>query len=84
MDLNRRARLYSAKSGAPLAVLSYHRSALHALTFTPLSPAMRENDEESDSDEDDINDEIGKKPKGERHWMATGGTEGRITLWDVY
>lgn len=73
-DELRRARLYSAKSGAPLAVLSYHRSSLHALAFGPLL-SEGEGGLEEDSDEEE---EEG------RAWMATGGKDERISLWEVY
>lgn len=49
-----------------------------------------EDGEESDSDDDDDDDvkadeAVGRNGKrSQRNWMATGGTEGRITLWDVY
>lgn len=88
-----RARLYSAKSGSPLAVLSYHRSALHAIAFSPLThstPTCTKADllEQEDSDESDDDDEDsesgGVSKKVQRKWMATGGTDARISLWDVY
>lgn len=67
-DKRRRARLYSAKSGAPLAVLSYHRSSLHALAFGPLVESTEEDEEEDEG----------------RAWMAAGGKDETISLWKVY
>lgn len=78
-----RARLYSAKSGQPLAVLSYHRSALHALAFSCLTPTPTlDDDEEDESDDDEM--VAGLTSPKVRAWMATGGTESKITLWEVY
>ncbi|KAK4700738.1 ASTRA-associated protein 1, partial [Phenoliferia sp. Uapishka_3] len=79
------ARLYSVKTGEPLAVLSYHRMSLHALAFSPLKslvngpgqPSVRLDDDDSSSDEE----EGTVRP---RAWLATGGKDDRISLWEVY
>ncbi|KAM0755087.1 WD40 repeat-like protein [Meredithblackwellia eburnea MCA 4105] len=70
-------RVYSARTGAPLAVLSYHRMSLHALAFAPVlghQGILVEDESDSEDDEDE-------KP---RAWLAAGGKDTRITLWEVY
>ncbi|KAI5479676.1 WD repeat protein [Pseudohyphozyma bogoriensis] len=81
------ARLYSAKSGAPLGVLSYHRSSLHAIAFAPVPPPRKtDEDEESLEDDEDEDDEASEQNAlGQRRaWLATGGKDNRITLWEPY
>ncbi|ORY77635.1 WD40-repeat-containing domain protein [Leucosporidium creatinivorum] len=84
-------RLYSTKSSHPLAVLSYHRTSLHALAFAPCafplpppsSPsnlAEPSNDSDSDSDDDD---EAPRWSKA-RPWLAVGGKDEKISLWEMY
>jgi hypothetical protein len=80
----RRLRLYSAKSLQPLAVLSHHRSSLQALDFAPLEPEgegfLIGGDDETDSE-----DEGGPADGGrQKAWVATGGQEAKVSLWEVY
>ncbi|BGP57545.1 Astra associated protein 1 Asa1 [Rhodotorula sphaerocarpa] len=73
-------RLYSAKTLAPLAVLSLHRLSLQALAFAPTAP-------EFPSDDDDIDDSSDEQagPSGAgRPWLAAGGQEAKISLWEPY
>ncbi|GAA6010871.1 hypothetical protein JCM10207_003968 [Rhodosporidiobolus poonsookiae] len=78
-------RLYSARTLSPLAVLSHHRTSLQALAFAPLSPsstsAVPLEDAlggESDSEEE------GAERSEARAWLAMGGQETKISLWEVY
>lgn len=86
----RRARLYSPISGKPLAVLSYHRSSLHALAFAPLPPsspplaALDAQDSNSDSEEEAETPVEQGWWKRARPWLAVGGKDERISLWEVY
>lgn len=84
-----RLRLYSTKTGSPLAVLSYHRSSLHALAFgrsiSRRKVENEEDDEEDDTDdEEDLAVEVSSKITSGRDWLATGGKDDRISLWEVY
>lgn len=76
-----RARLYSTKSGAPLAVLSFHRASLHALAWAnpTFSNQFERGEEDEDEEEDDEEEEMKKKD-----WLAVGGKDGMISLWEVY
>lgn len=88
-----RTRLYSAKTGKPLAVLSYHRQSLHALALASVLPRSTggvedegsdgESDSESDSDGGD-GGVGGTGRKAGRAWLAVGGKDERISLWEVY
>lgn len=71
-DTFERVRLYSAKSGKPLVVLSYHRDALHAIAFAQIPVSNQVEEEDSD-------DEVEKVA-----WLAAGGKETTISLWRVY
>lgn len=80
----RRLRLYSAKSLQPLAVVSHHRSSIQALDFAPLEPESKGflagEDDDTDSDE-----EGGLAGRGRaKAWVATGGQEAKVSLWEVY
>ncbi|SCV73326.1 BQ2448_7252 [Microbotryum intermedium] len=74
------AQIFSTKSGKPLAVLTYHRTSLQALAFGPTKQQARR-DPDSDSDSDD---EEGMGSRLQRAWLATGGKDERISLWDIY
>lgn len=77
-----RARVYATKSGAPLAVLSFHRASLHALAWanpTFLSSTSNHSDQEEEEDEEE--EETGIRRKD---WLAVGGKDGMISLWEVY
>lgn len=79
-SIARRTRLYSTKSGRPLAVLSYHRSSLHALAFAPLplaKPPIKANLSDDDDDSDD-------EESSTRPWLAVGGKDTTTSLWEVY
>ncbi|BGP26949.1 Astra associated protein 1 Asa1 [Rhodotorula toruloides] len=77
-------RLYSVKSLQPLAVLSHHRSSLQALDFAPLEPD--ENCSLADGYENSDDEEEGGRAQGGRAkaWVATGGQEAKVSLWEVY
>jgi len=76
------ARLYSAKNGAPLAALDFHRDGLFAIAFAPLKLDLgggggaRDEDDSSDDEDDMI--------AGGKALLATGGKEGKISLWNPY
>ncbi|KAK4046597.1 Astra associated protein 1 Asa1 [Microbotryomycetes sp. JL201] len=78
-------RLYSGKTGKPLAVLSYHRSSLQASAFSPLpsnsTVTQTQRQQHSDLDKlDDSEDDMSNS----RAWLAVGGKDERISLWEPY
>ena len=90
-----RLRLYSAKTLAPLAVLSLHRLSLQAIAFAPILPqrtrppaaAARGAFADPEADSDDSDDEDGgggASTSNRRLWLATGGQEAKISLWEPY
>ena len=74
-------RLYSALSGAPLAVLEYHRMSLHAAAFAS-TRTHPDQDERPESDDED--DEPGHEAGPPKAWLALAGTDTRISLWTPY
>lgn len=80
-------RLFSTKSFKPLGTLPYHRDTCHVLAFanspapptSSSSPTEREEEEESDDDEED---EAGLV-RGRDRWLATGGTDARVAVWEL-
>lgn len=80
----RRLRLYSAKSLQPLAVLSHHRSSLQALDFAPLEPD-KDGCRVDSNDDSDSEDDRGRAEGGRaKAWVAAGGQEAKVSLWEVY
>ena len=85
-----RTRLYSAKTGHSLAVLSYHRQSLHALALAPVLPRNihydSNTDDSSDTDSDSEEEGAAKATQGKagRAWLAVGGKDERVSLWEVY
>jgi hypothetical protein len=73
----RRVRLYSTKSIKPLGTLAYHKEACQAVAFAHnLVPAPVELHGERDDDDDNGTEERAR-------WLASGGKDGRITLWPL-
>ncbi|GAA5895766.1 hypothetical protein JCM8208_005082 [Rhodotorula glutinis] len=76
------ARIYKAKTLEPLAVLSHHRTSLQAAAFAPLHPTAPSTAFGDAPVDDDEEDEEGGGTR--RAWLATGGQEAKIGLWEVY
>ena len=80
-----RLRIYSAKTTRELAVLSWHKvgcysTAFADLTERPNAPAQSSADGAA---LDIIRHE--RRLKAQRtHWLAAGGKDGKISLWDIY
>lgn len=84
---SRRARIYKCKTLEPLAVLSHHRTSLQAAAFAPLSPAAPSttfSDGRAEDDSEDEGEGEGGRARSGRAWLATGGQEAKIALWEVY
>ncbi|GAA5862385.1 hypothetical protein JCM3774_002499 [Rhodotorula dairenensis] len=77
-------RLYSAKTLAPLAVLSLHRLSLQAVAFAPIPRTATDRDSIEGTESDDDEQEEGSAAARRRLWLATGGQEFKISLWEPY
>lgn len=63
-------------------MLSYHRVSLHALAFGRSTTIQAENSgSEDEIEQGDLAVELGTKG---RDWLAVGGKDDRISLWEVY
>ncbi|GAA5928384.1 hypothetical protein JCM3775_000593 [Rhodotorula graminis] len=82
------ARFYKAKTLEPLAVLSHHRTSLQAAAFAPLNPTapspVFSDCPTDDDDDDEVAGGAGRAGGTRRAWLATGGQEAKIGLWEVY
>jgi len=79
-------RLYSTKSFKPLGTLPYHRDTCHVLAFAncppPTSSSSSSRVENEEEESDDEADEAGLV-KGRDRWLATGGTDARVAVWEL-
>ena len=80
-------RLFSVKTFKSLGTLGYHRETVNTIVFPHLSPgdAVQANtaDEMEDHDED-IDGQVGRGGvKGVDRWLATGGKDRRVALWEL-
>lgn len=90
-----RIRVYSAKAMQELAVLKWHKEGCYAVSFAKIGPAnVPENAEigstrrelvttRQSSALDAIKDQRNARAKN-THWLAAGGKDGKISLWDIY
>jgi WD40 repeat protein len=90
-----RIRVYSAKAMRELAVLKWHKEGCYAVSFATIHPehvrgntelgsTIRELDASLQSSAlDAIKDQRNAKAKN-THWLAAGGKDGKISLWDIY
>jgi hypothetical protein len=71
-------RVHSATSFKPLAVLDLHKESVYTVAFAPLSIEAEEEHEVSEEEEETDN---GSRV---RAWLASGGKDERISLWEIY
>jgi hypothetical protein len=71
-------RVHSALSFKPLAVLEYHRDSLYSLAFQSV---LRKNTGEGTHQS---KDNLHKRKKERRAWLAIAGKDERISLWSLY
>lgn len=88
-----RIRLFSASSLKSLGTLAYHRETVHTLAFANSETPHPENepeiastidigdDNDEDSDDDDDGKTGGAAPRS--RWLASGGKDRRIALWEL-
>jgi ASTRA-associated protein 1 len=90
-----RIRVYSAKAMRELAVLKWHKDGCYAVAFALIDPekdcsstlAISTNREVVSAHQGSALDAI-KEQRSARaqntHWLAAGGKDGKISLWDIY
>jgi ASTRA-associated protein 1 len=90
-----RIRVYSAKAMRELAVLKWHKDGCYAVAFASINPEKDRSSTPAISNGRDVVpahqgsalDAI-KEQRSVRaqntHWLAAGGKDGKISLWDIY
>jgi WD40 repeat protein len=90
-----RTRVYSAKAMRELAVLKWHKEGCYAVSFAMIYPdRVRESTpigstgrelllSRQSSALDAIKDQRNSRAQN-THWLAAGGKDGKISLWDIY
>jgi ASTRA-associated protein 1 len=90
-----RIRVYSAKAMRELAVLKWHKDGCYAVAFASINPERdRSNTPAIWNDREVVPAHQGsaldaiKEQRSVRaqntHWLAAGGKDGKISLWDIY
>ncbi|KAK4935848.1 Astra associated protein 1 Asa1 [Elasticomyces elasticus] len=92
-----RVRVYSAKTLKELAVLKWHTLGCYATAFADVNPGDDNHEstgtESSTSQATDVLSKLTaldliKQQRAEKarltHWLAAGGKDGKISLWDIY
>ena len=90
-----RIRVYSAKAMRELAVLKWHKEGCYAVCFATIdleqvreSPGSGSSDRELVPERQSSALEAIKDQRNARaqntHWLAAGGKDGKISLWDIY
>jgi ASTRA-associated protein 1 len=81
-----RIRVYSMKTMKELAVLKWHAVGCFSTAFADLTVQSQPTDRQASADEtalDVIRHERSIKAQT-THWLAAGGKDGKISLWDIY
>lgn len=94
-----RVRVYSCKTMKELAVLKWHTVGCYATAFAEMTPilstsvASKSADTAPSSTSHEVASPINaldmiKQQREEKarltHWLAAGGKDGKISLWDIY
>ena len=91
-----RIRVYSTKTLRELAVLKWHEDGCYSITFAeiflPVPPECSEEQEaralmrspKSDDSALEIIKHLRSLKAQQTHWLAAGGKDGKISLWDIY
>lgn len=89
-----RVRVYSTKSMRELAVLKWHKDGCYTTALAEILNESTSDATENEGEEigyidknrsalDIIKEERSKKAQ-RMHWLAAGGKDGKISLWDIY
>lgn len=86
-----RIRVYSAKTMKELAVLRWHKDGCYSTAFADLANAEDAGTESKDNHTQAVATSAldvikqQRSTKAQRtHWLAAGGKDGKISLWDIY
>lgn len=89
-----RARVYSTKTLAELAVLKWHKEGCYAIAFADVNDACGTESATMDEDADGTSIGLTKREltvqqrrvaKAQTtHWLAAGSKDGKVSLWDIY
>src|SRR2546430_13457319 len=89
-----RVRVYSAKTMRELAVLKWHKEGCYAVAFALIDPEQAREaaptgligselgPRRQHSALDAIKDQRDARAQ-KTHWLAAGGKDGKISLWDI-
>jgi WD40 repeat protein len=86
-----RVRVYSAKTMKELAVLKWHKEGCYTVAFAQV--VDKEVDQNSRADESAVAQKTNavdviraeREAKAQRtHWLAAGGKDAKVSLWEVY
>jgi WD40 repeat protein len=90
-----RIRVYSAKAMRELAVLKWHKDGCYAVAFASINPEKDCSRTPAISNSrgvvpahqgsalDTIKEQRSVQAQN-THWLAAGGKDGKISLWDIY
>lgn len=87
-----RARVYSAKTLKEVAVLKWHKDGVYAVGFADVSELSGVVGEEEREGGSSLTMRKGAMTMAQRrireatrtHWIAVGGKDGKVSLWDIY
>lgn len=88
-----RIRVYSTKTMKELAVLKWHQEGCYAVAFAQVLESSTSHDytrtlQRSDSSLNKNTLDLLKSERDNKarrtHWLAAGGKDGKISLWDIY
>ncbi|OZJ05423.1 hypothetical protein BZG36_01652 [Bifiguratus adelaidae] len=81
-----KARIFSAKTFKPLAVLDYHRDSLYTLDIAPVMTRSVGQTDASSQPTSSTALTIGSRSveRKAQHLLACAGKDERISLWDIY
>ena len=90
-----RVRVYSARAMREIAVLKWHNQGCYAISFATIDPGKAHDGMRTESAGrelvpgrqrsalDAIKNQRNAKAQN-THWLAAGGKDGKISLWDIY
>lgn len=97
---DKRVRVYGAKGLKELAVLKWHREGCYAVAFADVLPSAAGEEEglgdrggtSSEENREDVSEvsaltrirDARMQRAQSTHWLATGGKDGKISMWEVY
>lgn len=86
-----RVRVYSTKTMKELAVLKWHKEGCYSTAFADISPIGNDATPDHDNTTQTVATSALEVIKRQRtakaqrtHWLAAGGKDGKISLWDIY